>query len=67
VTIDATGKGASGKVDRMELWIEGTDIANFPGNEIGTNLIMVFGEVKIVEVDSEGHSKSSSFFFNGPC
>jgi hypothetical protein len=67
VTIDATGKGASGKVERMELWIDGTDIANFPGNEIGTNLIMVYGEVKIVEVDSKGNSKSSSFFFNGPC
>jgi hypothetical protein len=51
----------------MELWIDGTDIANFPGNEIGTNLIMVYGEVKIVEVDSKGNSKSSSFFFNGPC
>jgi hypothetical protein len=67
VTIDATGRGASGKVERMELWVEGTDIANFPGNEIGTNLIMVYGEVKIVEVDSKGHSKSTSFFFNGPC
>lgn len=67
VTIDATGKGASGKVDRMELWIEGTDVANFSGDEIGTNLIMVFGEIKIVEVDSKGNSKSTSLFFSGPC
>lgn len=67
VDIDATGKGESGKVDRMELWIEGTDVANFPGDEIGTALIMVYGEVKIVEVDSKGHSESTSFNFYGPC
>jgi hypothetical protein len=67
VTFDATGKGASGTVDRMELWIGGTKIANFPGSEIGTTLIMVYGEVGIVEVDSKGHSLSSSFFWNGPC
>lgn len=67
VTVAATGRGASGKVDRMELWVEGTEIANFPGNQIDTNLIEVYGEVKIVEVDSMGHAKSTSFYFNGPC
>jgi Bacterial Ig domain len=67
VDIDATGKGESGKVERMELWIEGTDIANFPGDEIGTSLIMAQGEFKIVEIDSKGNSKSTSFSFNGPC
>jgi hypothetical protein len=67
VYFSATGKGASGSVNRMELWIEGTKIANFPGNQISTSLIMVWGEVGIVEVDSKGHSISSSFFFNGPC
>ena len=64
---DAVGKGKSGSVNRMELWIAGTKVANFPGDRIRTSLIMVYGEVGIVEVDSKGNSLSSSFFFNGPC
>jgi hypothetical protein len=67
VNFDAVGKGKSGTVNRMELWVSGTKIANFPGDRISTSLIMVFGEVSIVEVDSKGASISSSFFFNGPC
>jgi hypothetical protein len=67
VDFDAVGKGKSGTVSRMELWVSGTKIANFPGDRISTSLIMVFGEVSIVEVDSKGASISSSFFFNGPC
>ncbi|MGA2539136.1 MAG: hypothetical protein ABSF53_24230, partial [Terracidiphilus sp.] len=67
VSIGAAGTGASGKVDRMELWLEGTKIANFPGNEFSTNIIMFQGEIGIVEVDSKGNSKSTSFNYNGPC
>jgi hypothetical protein len=67
VDFDAVGKGKSGSVNRMELWIGGTKIANFPCDRISTSLIMVWGEVGIVEVDSKGNSLSSSFFFNGPC
>jgi len=67
VDFDAVGKGASGSVDRMELWIEGTRIANFPGDRISTSLIMAYGEIGIVEVDTAGHSISKSFSFNGPC
>ena len=67
VNFDAVGKGKSGSVNRMELWVGGTKIANFPGDRISTSLIMVFAEVSIVEVDSKGDSISSSFFFNGPC
>ena len=67
VDFDAVGKGKSGTVNRMELWVGGTKIANFPGDRISTSLIMVFAEVSIVEVDSKGDSISSSFFFNGPC
>jgi hypothetical protein len=67
VDFDAVGKGKSGTVNRMELWISGTKIANFPGDRISTSLIMVFGEVSIVEVDSKGDSISSSFPFYGPC
>lgn len=67
VPIQATGKGKSGKVDRMELWINGTKIANFPGDKINTSLIQVFGTVKIDEVDSKGNTEGASFSFSGPC
>lgn len=67
VDFDAVGKGKSGTVNRMELWVSGTKVANFPGDRISTSLIMAFGEVSMVEVDSKGASLSSSFFFHGPC
>jgi len=67
VPIQAAGKGKSGTVDRMELWINGTKIANFPGGKINTSLIQVFGTVKVDEVDSKGNTESTSFTFNGPC
>lgn len=67
VNLVATGKGKSGTVDRMELWINGDDIANFPGDHFNTDLIMVSGTIKVTEVDSKGNSASSSISFNGPC
>jgi hypothetical protein len=67
VNLVSAGKGKSGTVDRMELWIDGEKIANFPGDRFDTDLIMVFGKVTVYEVDSKGHSLSSSLFFNGPC
>jgi hypothetical protein len=67
VDISAAGKGASGKVARMELWINGNKVANFPGDRIQTSLIMVDGAVKIDEVDSKGATLGSTFFFSGPC
>jgi hypothetical protein len=51
----------------MELWNAGTKIANFPGDRIDTNLIMLFGTVTIYEVDSKGAALSSSISYNGPC
>lgn len=67
VDISATGKGASGKVARMEFWINGNKIANFPGDRIQTSLIMVSGYVRIDEVDTKGAILGSTFFFSGPC
>ena len=67
VPIQAAGTGASGTVSRMELWNNGTKIANFPGNRINTALIMLFGKVTIFEVDSKGAALSSSIQYNGPC
>ena len=55
-TIVATGTGASGTVSRMELWVNGTKLANFPGNRINTNISFLpdFDKITIIEVDSKG-------------
>jgi hypothetical protein len=68
VPVIAAGKGKSGTVDRMELWFEGAMIANFPGDRINTNLVMLgIGTVTIYEVDSKGASIASALDVNGPC
>lgn len=55
VTVLAAAKGKSGTVSRMELWVNGGKIANFPGDRINTNLfIQDFSTVTIYEVDSKG-------------
>ena len=55
VTVLAAAKGQSGTVSRMELWVNGGKIANFPGNRINTHLfIQDFNTVTIYEVDSKG-------------
>jgi Big-like domain-containing protein len=55
VTVLAAAKGRSGTVSRMELWVNGGKIANFPGDRINTNLfIQDFSTVTIYEVDSKG-------------
>jgi hypothetical protein len=68
VTIVAAGKAKSGTVSRMELWFEGAKIANFPGDRINTNLVMLgIGKITIDEVDSKGNTLSSSLSVEGPC
>ena len=68
VTVLAAGKGKSGSVARMELWFEGAKIANFPGDRIYTNLVMLgIGTITIYEVDSKGASIASSLAVFGPC
>lgn len=59
----ATGTGASGSVQRMELWANGTKLANFPGNHIDTSLYLVdYTQVTLIEVDSKGaYIKSPPF------
>ena len=55
VQVLAAAKGQSGTVSRMELWVNGGKIANFPGNHINTNLVIQdFSTVTIYEVDSKG-------------
>jgi hypothetical protein len=68
VPVVAAGKGKSGTVNRMELWFGGAKIANFPGDRINTNLVMLgIGTITIYEVDSKGASIASSLSVNGPC
>jgi hypothetical protein len=55
-TVVAEGTGASGTVSRMELWIDGHKVGDFPGSEIRTNLyVNGFSVMTIVEVDSNGN------------
>jgi hypothetical protein len=55
ITVIAAGTGASGTVRRMELWSNGSKIANFPGSSINTNLyIFDFNTITVVEVDTNG-------------
>lgn len=68
VTVVAAGKGESGTVSRMELWANGVDIANFPGDQINTNLYIVGYEyVTIYEVDSHGKTIKSAPIQVQPC
>jgi hypothetical protein len=61
VTVLAAAKGQSGTVSRMELWVNGGKIANFPGDRINTHLfIQDFSTVTIYEVDSKGGSIKSA-------
>jgi hypothetical protein len=57
-SIRATGRGASGIVDHMEIWASGRKLADSPGNSINTNiglpLLQGFSILTIVEVDSNG-------------
>lgn len=60
-TVSAAGTPKSGTVVRMELWINGSDLANFAGNHISTNLYVAdFSNLTIIEVDSNGGSIKSS-------
>lgn len=54
-TIIASATGARAPVNRMELWVNGVKLANFPGNTINTNMLLNdFTTMTIVEVDSAG-------------
>jgi hypothetical protein len=57
ITVVAAGTGASGTVSRMELWLNSTKLANFPGNHINTNIFYItdFNKITIIEVDSKGN------------
>jgi Bacterial Ig domain len=69
VTFVASATAQTGTIKEMQLWINGVDVANFPGNHVNTNLATdIFGTVTIVAVDSKGHSISSPAIpFEGGC
>jgi hypothetical protein len=78
----ATGKGQTGPVARMEIWVTdpyynpnySVKIANFPGSVIDTNLVFTYVfspatyTLEIWEVDSNGHAlKADVLQYSGVC
>lgn len=62
------GTGASGSTaNRMELWIDGTKVNDYPGNQIDAKVAVALGNhsATMIEVDSNGnYIKSSPVAFN---
>jgi hypothetical protein len=74
VTFTAAGTGASGTVDHLELWIDGTKIGNYPGASMNAPVQEPSGThtASVVEVDSNwNYVKSAPVTFtvgtSGPC
>lgn len=61
LTIIATGKGASGSVNHMEVWVDGAHVANYAGSKINATMYVSVGthQVAFAEVDSKGKSIKS--------
>jgi hypothetical protein len=62
VTVTASGTGASGAVNHLELWIDGTKIGNYSGSTMNTSVTLADGShaITVVEVDSKGNDVKSS-------
>jgi phage tail tube protein FII len=62
VTVTATGTGASGTVNHLELWIDGTKIAIYSGATMNASVALVAGShaITVIEVDSKGNYVKSS-------
>ncbi|MGC2619328.1 MAG: FG-GAP-like repeat-containing protein [Acidobacteriaceae bacterium] len=62
VTFKAAGTGASGSVNHLELWIDGTKIGNYTGSTMDTQVSEAAGShtVTVVEVDSKGNYVKST-------
>lgn len=62
VTFEAAGTGASGSVNHLELWIDGTKIGNYSGSTMDTQVSEPAGShtATVVEVDSSGNYVKSS-------
>lgn len=62
VTFVADGTGASGQVNHLELWIDGSKIGNYAGSTMNTAVTLVAGAhtATVVEVDSQLHYVKSN-------
>lgn len=58
----ASGTGASGSVNHLELWIDGNKIGNYDGSTMNANVTVAAGShtAQVVEVDSKGNYVKSS-------
>ncbi len=56
VSFLAAGTGASGSVNHLELWIDGTKIGNYSGGDLETSVSEPAGShtATVIEVDSKG-------------
>jgi hypothetical protein len=54
VTVIASGTGASGTVDHLELWIDGNKIGNYGGASMNASVPLATGShsLTVIEVDS---------------
>jgi hypothetical protein len=62
VSFVATGKGASGSVNHLELWIDGTKVGNYSGATMSTSVSEPAGShtATVIEVDSAGNYVKST-------
>jgi phage tail tube protein FII len=54
VTVIASGTGASGTVDHLELWIDGNKVANYSGASMNASVPLAAGShaITVIEVDT---------------
>ena len=62
VQFSGAGTGASGSVNHLELWIDGTKIGNYPGNKMTASVPLANGShtATLVEVDSASNFLKST-------
>jgi hypothetical protein len=74
VDVSAAGRGETGPVVRMELWVQGAKVANFHGDHFDTHWNEpewfqggIYGPLEIWEVDSHNHSLKATLHLDGVC
>ena len=62
VAFTGAGTGATGKVDHLELWIDGNKIGNYPGSTMSASVPLRAGNhsATLIEVDSSFHYVKSN-------
>ena len=62
VAFTGAGTGATGKVDHLELWVDGNKIGNYPGATMSASVPLAAGShsATLVEVDSSFHYAKST-------